>query len=321
MSKKTKIWLITATSLVLFGCVIFGGVMTILNWDFTKLSTVKYETDGYEINEYYKHISIVTKTADVLFVPSENSKTTVICHEPQNMKHLVTVQDGTLVIEVADTRQWYEYIGVNFGAPKITVYIPQGEVGSLLVKSSTGDVEIPKVFKFESIDISQITGSVINYASASKGIKLKTSTGNIRVETASANMLDLSVSTGEVIARSITCDGEMKVNVTTGKTNLSDIECKNFVSDGNTGEIFLKNMIAAETFYIKRSTGDVKFEGCDAAGIFVKTDTGAVSGSFLSDKVFLAESNTGRVNVPKTVTGGKCEIVTSTGDININIQQ
>ena len=64
MSKITKIWLIIAASLVLVGCIIFGGVMTMLKWDFTKLSTGKYETHNYEIDEKFNNISIVTDTAE-----------------------------------------------------------------------------------------------------------------------------------------------------------------------------------------------------------------------------------------------------------------
>ena len=320
MSKATKIWLIIATSLVFIGCIIFGGVMTAFQWDFTKLSTVKYETNDYEIKEDYKNISIVTDTADIVFVPSENQKTSVACHEQKNMKHSVTVKDDTLVIEVVDTRKWYEYIGINFGGPKITIYIPRGGWGALSVKSSTGDVEIPKNFKFESMNISVSTGDVKNYASASERIKIKTSTGDIRVENVSADMLDLSVSTGKVIARSITCEGDVKISVSTGKTEVTDVTCKSVASTGSTGDISLKNVVAAETFSIKRSTGDVRVDGCDASEIFIKTDTGDVKGTLLSEKVFITNTDTGSVDVPKTVTGGRCEISTDTGDIKIDIQ-
>jgi len=292
-----------------------------LKWDFTKLSTVKYETNNYEITENFNNISIITDTADVVFVPSENQKASVVCREQKNMKHSVTVQNGKLVIEVVDTRKWYEYIGINLGTLKITVYIPQDEYGALFVKSSTGNVEIPTEFKFENIDISESTGNVTNYASASKNIIIKTSTGNIRVENVSAGTLDLSVSTGGITVSNVTCEGNVKTNVSTGKTNLTNIECKNVVSNGNTGAISLKNVIAAEKFAIERSTGDVKFNGCDAAEIFVKTDTGDVTGSLLSNKVFVVETDTGSADVPKTTTGGKCEITTSTGDINISIKQ
>lgn len=301
MSKKTKTWLIIAASLVLVGGIIFTGVMTVLKWDFMKLSTSKYETNNYEIDENYKNISIVTDTADIVFSPCENSKTSVECSEQKNIKHSVAVKDGALVIEIVDTRKWYEHIGINFGTPKITVHIPQGEYGALSVKSSTGDVEIPKNFKFERIDISA-------------------STGDIRVENVSAGSLDLSVSTGEVIASGIACEGEVNVNVSTGHTKLTDVECKNIISNGSTGDISLKNAVATEKLSIERSTGKVKFDGCDASEIFVKTDTGDVKGSLLSEKVFITQTDTGRVDVPKTVNGGKCEIITDTGNIKIDIQ-
>ena len=42
-------------------------------------------------------------------------------------------------------------------------------------------------------------------------------------------------------------------------------------------------------------------------------------GSLLSDKVFITETDTGNVNIPKTTDGGKCEIKTDTGDIKIKI--
>ncbi len=278
MSKRTKIWLITAASLVLVGCIIFGGVMTVLKWDFTKLSTVRYETNDYKINEEFKNISIVTKTADVVFEPSENEEASVVCHEQMNLKHSVRVQDGTLLVEIVDMRKWYEHIGINFGASKITVYLPQDQYGALSVKSSTGKI----------------------YA-----------------ENLNTEKLDLSVTTGGIEVSNVTCKSDININVSTGKTKLNDIRCKNLTSSGDTGDISLNNVIAIEKFYIERSTGDVKFDGCDAAELLIKTDTGDVKGSLLTDKVFIAHTDTGRVDVPKTVTGGRCEISTDTGDIKI----
>ncbi len=320
MSKRTKIWLVIAASLVFVGGIIFTGVMTVFKWDFTKLSTVKYETNNYEINENYKNISIASDTADIVFAPSESSKTSVVCYEQKNIKHSVAVTDGTLVIEVVDTRKWYEHIGITLGTPKITVYLPKNEYASLSIKESTGDIEIPKGLKFESIDILSSTGDVKNYSSALETIKIKTSTGDICVENVSAGSLELSVSTGKVIANDITCQGDIKVEVSTGDTKLIDIACKSVFSNGSTGDISLKNVVATEKLSVERSTGDVRFDGSDAAEIFVKTDTGSVKGSLLSDKVFIAQTDTGSVDVPKTVKGGKCEITTDTGNIKIDIQ-
>ena len=51
----------------------------------------------------------------------------------------------------------------------------------------------------------------------------------------------------------------------------------------------------------------------------MKTDTGNVKGNLLTDKVIFATSSTGKVDVPKIMADEKCEIITDTGNIKINI--
>lgn len=315
----SKMWIIWAIVLVILGVTLFSMALAGYNWDFTKLSTVKHETNTYQINESFNDISIKTDTSDVVFAASSDGICKVVCDETEKIKHSVAVIDNTLTINLLDERKWYEYIGINFGSTKITVYLPNAEYSKLLIEESTGDIEIPKDFNFESIDISVSTGDVKNSSSASDLVKIKTSTGSIKVEEVSTSTLDLSTSTGKITVSETRCN-DVITEVSTGKTTLTDILCANVISNGDTGDITLKNVIATEKFSIERSTGDVKFDGCDASEIFVKTDTGDVKGSLLSDKVFITESDTGSINVPKTVAGGRCEITTDTGDIKINIQ-
>ena len=319
MSKSVKIWLIIAASLTMIGAIIFSGVMMALNWDFSKISTVKYETNGYEVNDAVcKNIKVITDTADITFVPSTYLK--VVCYEETKAKHLVTLQDDTLVIE-AQNKKWYDHIGINFGSPKITVYIPAGEYGALTVNGDTSDTEIPKEFKFESIDISQSTGDVKCLASATGNIKIKTSTGDIKVENITAASLNLTVSTGNINATKIECIGDLSAKVTTGKVKLENIRCSNLISTGDTGDITLTKVITDKSIDIERTTGDVKFDGCDAGELIIITDTGNVKGTLLSDKIFITESDTGSIKVPETVSGGKCKITTDTGDIKIEIMK
>lgn len=300
MDKNTGKWLIAAACLVGIGIIIMGGAMTMLNWDFRKLSTVKYETNSYVIHNAFTDISLNTNTADILFTPSEDGSCKVICYEDANLKHTVTAEDNTLKIQLVDQRKWFSYIGIHFGSPKITVYLPAGEYGALNIQTSTGDTEIAKDFQFNSIDISQSTGDVINYASAADSIQIKTSTGKITIS-------------------DIHCEGDVTTGVSTGKTHLLNINCQNLFSNGNTGDASLKNVICSDKLSIERSTGDIMLDGCDASEISIQTDTGDVKGSLLSDKVFIASTDTGRVDVPKTVSGGKCEITTDTGNIKITV--
>lgn len=317
---KNKWWIIMAIFLIAVGLLIFAGAMTALGFDFTKLSTANYETNTYEVHEDFSKISIDADTAAIEFVLSDQEQCKIVCFENEKVKHSATVKDGTLTIGTVDTRKWYDHIGFSLNKPKMTVYLPKTEYASLLIKASTGDIEIPKDFEFDTVDISASTGAVECYASVSELMRVKLSTGAVCVENVSVGELDLSVTTGSVTVSSINCEGDIKVAVSTGKTKLTDISCKGVISSGSTGDVILKNVIAAENFSIERSTGDVIFEGSDAAEIYVKTSTGDVTGTLLSEKVFITETKTGRVHVPKTVTGGKCELKTSTGDIQIDIQ-
>lgn len=319
--KKTIIWLVTASALIIIGAIIFIGAMTMKKWDFNKLNATKFETNTYEISEEFKNISIDTDTADIVFALSDDDKTKVICYEEQKMKHSVKVEEETLNIEIVNTKKWYDYIGIHFGTPKITVYLADTEYASLLIKESTGDVELPKDFEFQSIDIEVSTGDVSCLAPSSKSVNITASTGDIRVEGITAGSLNLCTSTGKITCNSVICDENVNIAVSTGKTELIDVSCKSLNSAGSTGSILLKNVIASDAFSITRDTGDVKFDGCDAAELFIETDTGSVSGTLLSDKIFMTESDTGSIDVPKTSTGGKCEIKTDTGNIRIEIQK
>ena len=320
MKKAAKIWLVTAAFLVLIGCILFAAVMSMLRWDFTKLSTVQHETVTHEVSEAFHAISMKTDTADIVFEVSNDGTCSVECYEEDSAAHSVTVKDGTLSIELIDERSLSDYIGINFSTPKITVYLPAGEYSALSINEDTGDIQIPKDFYFKNVDITLSTGDVDFYASVLGTIRIKGSTGHIRAENISAGSLDFSVSIGSVIATGVSCEGDFTVGVTTGDVVLTDITCKKLTSRGNTGDISLKNVISAETFSIQRRTGDVTLEACDAAELSIKTDTGDVTGSLRSEKIFLAETSTGDVAVPKSATGGTCKIATNTGDIQITVQ-
>lgn len=318
MGKKS--WFIIAVFLVLLGCMIGAGALSKMGWDFTNLSTTKYQTSTYDIPDAFHGISMKTDSADITFVLSNDGKCTVECYEDEKAKHAVTVEDDTLVVKVVNSKAWYDYLGIHFGTPKITVSLPQTHYASLFIQESTGDIAIPNDFQFSNIDISLSTGGICCSASVSEIMKVKTSTGNIRIENTSAGALDLSASTGEISISNVACTGDVKLDVSTGRNNLTNLNCQNLISDGDTGSIILKNVIATGMFTIERSTGDVKFDGSDAAEIKVETDTGDVTGNLLTDKVFLTETDTGRIDIPKTVTGGKCEISTDTGNIKITVE-
>ena len=273
--------------------------MAFFNWNFANPFEGKYETRNHAVSEDFSSIAISTDTAGIILAPSANGKCSVICCEPKNIKHSVSVKDGALVIAQPDERKWYERIGFQWPAPKITVYLPKAEYISLSIRSATGNISIPSAFQLDSADLALSTGSVSFRASVRGIARIKTSTGSISAENMSAGTLDLSA--------------------TTGRIHLSNLACANLSSNGTTGNILLRSVVSAERLSVRRITGSVKFDHSDAAEILVKTSTGSVTGTLLSEKTFIVKSNTGNVDVPQSTGSGKCEVRTGTGKIKLDI--
>ena len=322
MSRAVKIWLIVAASLILVGAIMFGGAMMGIDWDFTKLSTKKYETVSFSPEGEFKNISVDITTANLKILPAEGESVQVDCRDASDIKYDVRVTGDTLVIDYEDTRKWYQHIhlleiGVEF--PEVTVYLPVGEYGDLTVYSSTGDVELSREIAFGNIDIDVGTGDVKSLASADS-VKIETTTGDIFIEGIRVNSLQLSITTGRVQATDVICQGAIGVEVTSGDVKLKRVSGSSFESAGGTGDIYMEGLIVSERLFVKRNAGDVKFDGCDASEIEVRTTTGDIRGSLLSGKMFEAGSTTGDVRVPSDSEGGRCVAKTTTGKIIFEIK-
>ncbi len=320
MSTAKKL-IIAAVSLLVVGVLICGVTFAINGFDFHKLSTVEYETNTYKVKEDFKNITIKADTEDITFFPSSDDACKVVCREEKDEPHKVSVRGDTLIIERKEKQKnQFFNIGVITESPKIEVYLPNDRYQALSVDSDTSDVNIPKDFSFESISVTLDTGDIKCQASVNANVTMKTDTGNITISEISASEMKLTSDTGKMNIKNVELSGDMEIREDTGSVAMENVTCRNLTSNGDTGKIVMTNVIASGEFNIERSTGDVKFNGCDAETIYVRTDTGNVTGSLLSEKVFITDTDTGNIDVPKTSTGGRCEITTDTGDIKISVE-
>ncbi len=315
-----KVMIIVAVALIILGAVICVAAAASMKFDFKKLDNGNYETNTYTVKDDFSSISIEASTEKIVFKPSNDGKCRVECFEEENTKHEVTVSGGTLMIKEKDDRKWGVHIGLYTRTPETTVYLPGSSYDELDIETDTGDIEIPADFSFESVTVKSDTSDIELYGSVKERLSIQLTTGDITIEKITAGEMDIRTTTGHINVSSVTCAGDISVSVDTGKTKLQDVTCRDLTSKGTTGDVILKNVIASGAFTITRSTGDVEFDSSDAENIFVKTDTGDVTGTLLTEKIFFAESDTGKVSVPKSVSGGRCEISTDTGKIDMTVK-
>ena len=322
MKKSTKILLITATALIIAGATVFTCAMVTLGWDFTKLNTVKYETKIFEISEEFGALSADVDSGDIVFKEADDGKCKITCRQRESEPYSVTVNDGVLSISAKSTLKWYGYIGrLDFSSPSMTVYLPKKAYGDIKINGSTGDITLPDGFTFESIDANSDTGDVKCESDVTGRLKISLSTGDIDLRGLSAGEIELKTSTGNMSLRGVECAGDIKAEMSTGNFTAEGVNCESLISGGSTGNVTLKGVTARSSFDIKTSTGNVKFDGADAKTIKAKTSTGDITGTLLGEKIIFAETSTGKTDVPKSSSGGRCELKTSTGDIIISVKK
>lgn len=319
MRPAKKIALIVAVAFVAIGLVLASFALYSIGDLKGAFHTESYETKVYTPEGSFTDIVIEADCDRVCFVPGEGS-CRIECQENEKLTHTVSVKNGTLTVREQDLRNWYQHIGFFFGGERtLTVYLPQSAYESLSVKSNTGDVEIPADFSFQEAALVTDTADISFYASVKNGLSVTTDTGDMKLAGIGPESLALESDTGKITLNGVQTAADIRIAVHTGDLSLKDVSCSGFAAKSTTGDMQLENVTASDEMRIETDTGDVDLIACDAGSLDIKTNTGDVSGTLRTEKIFFAESDTGKISVPKTLTGGKCEIRTDTGDIRIEI--
>lgn len=242
--KKSIIWFAITFCLLL----VVSVILYILS------ITVKLETNEYEIKETFKDIKILTDTADIDFMLSENLNTLIIYEEHQNIKHSVNIKDNTLLIEVDDNRKWYEHIGIS--TSKITVYLPKSEYGRLIMKSDTGNVNVENI-KANKFDLS-------------------TSTGNLKIVNIKCKNLFSRSDTGNILLENVIASEKFKIETDTGNVKFKDSDASDIFVKTDTGNV-IGNLLTDKVIFAESDTGNIDVpkvmtdEKCE-----IITDTGNI---------------------------------------------
>lgn len=322
MKKSLKIAVGVAAILLVLGIALAGIGFWGMGFHFGALNTEDIVSSTFEISEAFRDISIESDSADLYFAASEDGVCRVECVNFAHESYSVHAENGTLTITKNDDRAWHENIRLfSFGETYVRIYLPEESYTSLQIHESTGDIEMPAAFTFAHAVLRTSTGDICWLAPVSEELSITTDTGDAELRGTSPRSLALKTDTGDISVSEVRDAKQISIETDTGEVELTNAGCTRLSADSNTGDIALKSVIVDGLLEVKTDTGDLVFDRSDAAEIFVQTNTGDVTGTLISDKVFLIETNTGDVDVPKSVTGARCEIITDTGDIELRIEQ
>ncbi len=292
--------LIVSSIFVVIGFALIIVGFAFADFDMSVLDCTAMINNTYIVNDPVVNVDIDKTDSDVRIALSEDGTCKIVCRERMKVPHKVTVEDGTLKVVQIDNRKWYDHIGIFWEMPEMTVYLPKAEYDTLHVDCSVGNVMLDDGSLFQNVN-------------------LNLDTGDLKLDNLNLKNLTLSGSTGNIRLNSATIEEKLEITKSTGKIELSNIQCQSLTVKSTTGKHILKNVVTSGDVKLETTTGNVSLENVDGASISIQTTTGNVTGTVLSEKIFQAESETGKVSVPQTKSGGICHIKTTTGRIQITI--
>ena len=319
MKKSKKIAIIIAIALIVTGSIIASVVFAGIQFDFSKLNTMKFTENTYSIEEAFNNISIEGVACDLKFEVSEDNLCKVVCNESDSIYYNVDVNDNTLIIEKSDIRKWYEFIGIYWVQEEMTIYLPKTEYDTLYLLNYSGDAEISDTFSFTDVEINNTSGDVYFSAKVENYLSLKTVSGDIYISDVKAKNMAIQSTSGEIRLISISAEQELELSTVSGNMEITALDCQSLSAESVSGDISFEKSIASENIKIESVSGEVKLTDSDAQKIYIKTTSGDVRGTLLSGKLFITDTTSGDVDVPRSALGGECEIITTSGNIKFKI--
>ena len=215
MAKKTKIWLICALCLILIGGLVFTGGLAAMDFDLTRLSSTQYTTSTYQIQEPFQEIILDLDLSHVELLPSADNTCKIVSKSAEKLTHSFFVKDDTLFIDELDTRKWHDYIGVNLGSPKVTVYLPAKDYEAIAIETDSGDVVIKEIYATK-LDIETDTGDVKFSACDGAQISIETDTGDVTGTLRTGKLFRCSSDTGDIHVPKSEPLGQCEIETDTG---------------------------------------------------------------------------------------------------------
>lgn len=330
-SPKSPVKLHIAKIGIASACIFCVGMLLSLcalgtvKFDITKLNTdkkierISKNLSAADINT----VEISVYTDNIVILPSTDDSAHISYTDTSFVTHVLSSDNGKLsLITEKNKLKWFNYIGLNFSFDNdVELYLPESYSGSIILKSSTGNVELSDFNATENVDITSSTGNITLSNLETMELYASASTGSIRASVTEADTASLSSNTGSVTLGEFSCANSLTVSTTTGKVKLESCTIPSLKITVTTGSVGIYAVTCEKSVNIASSTGSITLSDLLTKSLTAKTSTGDVKGTLRgseSEYAITSSSNTGNNNLAQRTTGERAiSIHTSTGNIHI----
>lgn len=269
-------------ALVMAGLVLIGLSMVLADGE-------RKETELFSGKDI-RSIELRCKSADITLSPAEDDCLRVI--STGNASYSAMAEDGLLTVE-GEGRPFD-----LFGNDSLALYLPSGLYERIEAQLSSGDIAARGI-QTGSLSAKTTSGSIALTDVTADESRLETTSGSLRVFASNPGNCMGTVTSGD-----ISFDGcrfaAAELKTTSGGIRLADVRAEGVLK-------------------LTTGSGSISLENGDAETLEIETGSGDVRGTLCTEKIFVARSSSGRIDVPEGVSGGICRVRTGSGDISLKL--
>ena len=166
-------------------------------------------------------------------------------------------------------------------------------------------------------DLASGTGGVTVSRTSGAALSVDTNGGAVSLKDLTADVLDVSVSTGAVAVERVTTKGATKVSANGGPLRLTQVKAASFDLSSGTGNETLSGLTATKAVTVSTNGGDVSLSAVRAATVDVSAGTGSVTSTDLSVSTPLKVSTNGGPVAVRSSKAPSLDVSTGTGDVEV----
>jgi hypothetical protein len=227
MTRRAKISLIIAGSFLLIGTLVCVIGLAVVNFDFNKLETDKYEQKVYTADPAGLSALVAgSANQSVKVVPTTGSQITITYYESSHEHYTFANEGGKLVMTYIENRKLFplSWFSFHLNAGGVVIELPASFSGSLRLETSNAAINLNDVSLIGPVDLHTSNGLIdLGNVSTTGEISAKTSNQRIRMNTIVAAKVQAQTSNGRIDAAAVEA-GQMVLETSNNRIELASVK-------------------------------------------------------------------------------------------------
>ena len=325
MKKSSVILLCAAAVCIVIGLCFCSAAVSVAGGNIANFCTEKKyvkKTAEYS-KEDITSLDFTDISNDVRIVSSRDSMLRITYYETDKIYYSSNAAGGTLTVKYHSNAKWYDNIGIFINSQDTTVVIevPEG-FDNIGVQTTSGDIHFDSVSGLSLLKIKSTSGDVTLTSASIPSLDIRTTSGDIEAESLETEDAYIASTSGDVEVQSLSSP-TAEIKTVSGEIEIerADVSEK-FTASSTSGEIKISSSSNAGTVKCEALSGNIWLDISSCRNANLKTTSGNIKMTIDHTEDYRVTTSTvsGDVRVPASARGEK-EIYAKTTSGNINISE